>query len=188
MACEEVDLSSHRTASGEDFHKVNPKGNVPTIVFEHGACKVILNENLATLQYIADQVPSSHLSPPSGSIERYELLNHLSFIASEVHPAFANVLHTSPSKQQEFYDHYIQNLRKKLLYLEQSLLYNKTLVMGKHFTIADAYLFVILSWHKTANVNLPEYKNIWSYYERVKEMQNIKEAYERMHKRPSCIY
>ncbi|RYH09686.1 hypothetical protein EON65_39980 [archaeon] len=56
MDCEEVNLKTHRTASGEDFHRVNPKGNVPTIVFEHGSCKVVLNENIATLQYIADQV------------------------------------------------------------------------------------------------------------------------------------
>ncbi|RYH09689.1 hypothetical protein EON65_39970 [archaeon] len=60
--------------------------------------------------------------------------------------------------------------------------------LGKHFTIADAYLFVILSWNKAAHVDLPEYKHIWAYYERVQSMQNVQDAYKRMHQKPSCIY
>ncbi|RYH09685.1 hypothetical protein EON65_39975 [archaeon] len=55
----------------------------------------------------------------------------MSFIASEVHPAFSEVLHVSPTQKQEVYSHCRQKLRRKLLYLEQSLLHNKTLVMGK---------------------------------------------------------
>jgi glutathione S-transferase len=45
---------THRTALGDvDFYTINPKGNFPTIVLEDGT---ILNENAATLQYVADQV------------------------------------------------------------------------------------------------------------------------------------
>lgn len=52
---EVVDLRSHKTASGIDFYSINPKGNVPTIITETGT---LLNENIATLLYIADQVHS----------------------------------------------------------------------------------------------------------------------------------
>jgi glutathione S-transferase len=48
-----VVLSTHLTASGVDFYTINPKGNVPCLVLEGG---VVLNENAATLQYIADLV------------------------------------------------------------------------------------------------------------------------------------
>lgn len=48
-----VDIGNHTTASGVDFYTINPKGNVPTIVLDDGT---VLNENGATLTWIADQV------------------------------------------------------------------------------------------------------------------------------------
>ena len=53
IECEQVDLKTHLTASGLDFYKINPKGNVPTIVTKDG---LVLNENAAALQFIADLV------------------------------------------------------------------------------------------------------------------------------------
>lgn len=50
---EQVYLDCHRTASDADFYTINPKGNVPCLVLDDGT---ILNENVAVLQYIADQV------------------------------------------------------------------------------------------------------------------------------------
>jgi glutathione S-transferase len=50
---EEVVLQTHKTASGADFYLINPKGNVPAIVLDDGT---VLNENAATLQWIADHV------------------------------------------------------------------------------------------------------------------------------------
>ena len=65
---EQVDLRSHKTQSGADFYKVNPKGNVPTLVFADGS---ILNENVATLTYLADQ-GNANLAPKEGTTERYK--------------------------------------------------------------------------------------------------------------------
>jgi glutathione S-transferase len=53
LECEEVALNTHTTASGVDFYTINPKGNVPALVLDDGT---VLNENAATLQWVADQV------------------------------------------------------------------------------------------------------------------------------------
>lgn len=54
LETEQVDISTHVTkTTGADFYAINPKGNVPAIVLDDGT---VLNENSATLQYIADQV------------------------------------------------------------------------------------------------------------------------------------
>ena len=50
---EVVDIGTHKTASGEDYYKINPKGNVPALVLDDGT---VLNEGAAVLQWIADQV------------------------------------------------------------------------------------------------------------------------------------
>ena len=83
----EVALGSKKTADGADFYKINAKGNVPTIVLEDGT---VLNENVATLQYIADQAPASGLAPAWGTSARYQLVNVLAFLSSEVHGACAH--------------------------------------------------------------------------------------------------
>lgn len=50
---ERVCIETHKTASDVDFYTINPKGNIPCLVLDDGT---ILNESLAVLQYIADQV------------------------------------------------------------------------------------------------------------------------------------
>ena len=51
---EAVDIHTKRTASGEDFHAINPKGYVPALVLDD--CE-ILTENVAVLDWIAEQYP-----------------------------------------------------------------------------------------------------------------------------------
>jgi glutaredoxin len=61
IECEQVDLKNHKTVtSGQDFYTINPKGNVPTLVLDDG---IVLNENAAVLQWIADHVSSLFLFP-----------------------------------------------------------------------------------------------------------------------------
>lgn len=50
---EQVNLGTHKTTSGEDYYKINPKGNVPVLLLDDGT---FLNEGAAVLQWIADQV------------------------------------------------------------------------------------------------------------------------------------
>ena len=44
---EQVDIREHKTASGENFYHINPKGNVPALILEDGT---LLNETVAVLQ------------------------------------------------------------------------------------------------------------------------------------------
>lgn len=50
---EQVDIYTKKTSNGGDYLAINPKGNVPALVLDNGE---LLNENAATLFYIADQV------------------------------------------------------------------------------------------------------------------------------------
>ena len=81
---EVVDLKSHKTASGQDFYQLNPKGNVPTLVTSKGT----LSEGPAILQYIADQAPQSKLAPAFGSFERYHLIDTFNWVGSELHKSY----------------------------------------------------------------------------------------------------
>lgn len=49
---------------------------------------ILLTEGVAIMQYIADQVPDRHLLAPVGSIARYQTLEWLNYVATELHKGF----------------------------------------------------------------------------------------------------
>src|SRR5579864_9111910 len=73
-----VDKRTKRV-EGLDYLQINPKGYVPALQLDDGQ---VLTENVAVLLYIADRAPAAKLAPPAGTLERYRLVEWLSFINS----------------------------------------------------------------------------------------------------------
>jgi len=159
METEQVDLKTHKTDSGTDFYTINPKGNVPALVFP---CGTVLNENTAILGWIADQNLNAKLAPANGSFCRYKLNNVLAWLNSELHPGIGGLFapgHDEVLKVKK------ANALKKLTYFEEQLL-NKgknKFVFGEHFTIADAYAAVVLSWTAYVGIDLKDYPHTAAY-------------------------
>jgi len=66
---------------GSDFRQVNPLGLVPTLRTDDG---LVLTENAAILQYVADRFPQARISTGPG-MERSRLHQWLCFIGTELH-------------------------------------------------------------------------------------------------------
>lgn len=183
--CEVVDLMTHKTESGLDFYKINPKGNVPCIVLDNGD---ILNENITCLEYIADISSNKYqLAPLCQTIERYKLSQILSFIASELH-ATIGLLFNPASREGTIREFVINNLDRKMKYLEKYLLNdNKQYVFGNYFTIADSYLHIVLSWTGYVGVDLNKYQVAKNYYDNICNLEEVKKAKKRMAMVPSKI-
>lgn len=179
LPCEEVNLKTHKTASGVDFYAINPKGNVPAIVLSDGS--VVLNENAACLQWIADQLPGT-IAPLAGTSAHYELLGALSYISSEYHATIGGLF--APGSK-DVHDHFREKLAKKLKYIESTLVGNKSFVVGKSFTIADAYLYICLTWAPYVKLDLSPYPNTKAYLERIGGLDNVKAAHARMATKPA---
>lgn len=79
---EAVDLKTKKTASGQDFLQINPKGSVPVIVTDDNE---ILTENSVIQQYLADKNNASSLLPALGHFKRYRVLEWLNYISTELH-------------------------------------------------------------------------------------------------------
>ncbi|MGH8266448.1 MAG: glutathione transferase GstA [Steroidobacteraceae bacterium] len=167
-----VDRRTRRAADGLDYDEVNPKGYVPALALDNGE---LLTENVAVLQYIADRNPAAKLAPPAGTMERYHLMEMLSFINSEIHKAFSPLFRDDAPEAMKQYSR--DNLSVRLAYLEKAL-GNKTFLMGEHYTVADPYLFVVLGWGQHVGVDIGRWPQLKRLCERIAARPHTVEALE----------
>jgi glutathione S-transferase len=165
-----VDRRTRRTADGLDFIEVNPKDYVPALRLDNGE---VLTENVTVLQYIGDRNPAARLAPPAGTMERYRLMECLSFINSEVHKQFSPLFRQDAPEETKEYAR--KNLGIRLDYLQRTI-GPKTFVMGEQYTVADPYLFTVLSWGAHVNVDLGRWPELKRYVERIGQRPHAVEA------------
>ena len=165
-----VDRRTRKAADGLDFTEVNPKGYVPALTLDNGE---VLTENIAVLQYIADRNPASRLAPPAGTMERHRLVEWLAFISTEIHKSFSPLFRDDSHEEVKQYVR--KHLRGRLDYLNRAL-GNRQFLMGDTFTVADAYLFTVLSWGRFVNIDLGEWPQLQRYVERVGSRPHVMEA------------
>ncbi|HHW65121.1 MAG TPA: glutathione transferase GstA [Rhodocyclaceae bacterium] len=158
---ETVDLKTKRTKGGEDFNHINPKGYVPALLLDSGE---LLTEGPAILQYVADQAPAKKLAPANGTIERYRLQAWLNFIATELHKSCTPFF--NPASGDEWKKIAGANLERRLGYVDEQLA-DKPYLLGEAFSVADGYLFTVLSWMPFIKIDLSKWANLTAFVERV---------------------
>lgn len=166
-----VDLKTHTTESGEDFLAINKKGYVPYLKIDETKN---LSEGVAILQYLADLHPGKDLTPGVGTFERYQLQEWLTFISSELHKAIGTFF-TPDALSEAGVEQVTKRIQARLQIIETRLTSNEFL-LGETFTIADAYLFTILSWCKMMSIDISKYTKITVYLEKIANRPSVQAA------------
>jgi glutathione S-transferase len=164
-----VDLKTHKTANGEDYYTLNPKGYVPALELDDGKT---LTEGPAIVQYLADLKPESHLAPASGTFARYKLQEWLTFINGELHKPFGVLF---GSRIEEAKTEARAKIGKRFAFVEKEL-GDRAFLAGDNFTVADAYLFVMLTWAHDFKVDLKPYPKLAAWFARVSARPNVRKA------------
>src|SRR5690606_35342286 len=99
-----VDLKSHLTDTGEDYYRINARGQVPLLLLPNGEQ---LTEGPIISQYIVEQAGATDLLPAKG-IPRYRVLEWQNYISTELHKSF------SPLFRQAFSDDAKQTVKSLL--------------------------------------------------------------------------
>jgi glutathione S-transferase len=165
-----VDLKAKKLEDGSDYLKVNPKGQVPALGLDNGE---LLTEGPVIVQMIADKAPDKHLAPASGSAERYKLQEWLNFISTELHKSFGPLF--QPALSDDTKQFFKDRLVGKFKYIDGALA-GKDYLMGKTFTVPDAYLFTMLSWADRMKIDLSSFANLSAYKARVAARPKVQEA------------
>lgn len=165
-----VDNKTKRTADGRDFFTVTPKGYVAALELDNGE---ILTEGTAIVQYLADLRPEKGLAPLAGSWARVRLQEWLNFITSELHAASAPLFNASlPEEVKAIFR---EKFFKRLDFVQDTL--SKTVYLtGSTFSVADAYLYTVLSWGKMLSIDLNQWPAIASYLAAINARPAVQEA------------
>ena len=158
---DKVNPADKQTESGLDYNTINAKGSVPSLHMNNGQ---LLTECAVIVQYIADLVPEKKLAPLNGTIERYRLQELLNYIATDIHKGFSPLF--NPKLSDEAKSVLKERLLMRIAYVAQ-ILEGKDYLVGKTFTVADAYLFTVLRWSPRMGVDLSQWTAIQSYMDRI---------------------
>lgn len=167
---EKVDIPAKKTAGGEDFWTINPKGYVPALKMDNGQ---VLTEVGVIIQYLADQKPESGLTAKMGTMERYRQMEAVNFAATEIHKQLGALF--NPKMTPEMKEVQLGTVERRFNALEK-LLAGKQYITGDKYTVADAYLFTVLNWTKGLKIDLDKWPNIKNLVARVAARPAVQET------------
>ena len=165
-----VDLRAKTLENGDDFLKVNPKGQVPVLALDSGE---LVTEGPVIVQMIADKAAGKNLAPARDSTERYKLLEWLNFITTELHKSFGPMF--SPVLADDAKAFFKDRVMGKFKYVDSQLA-GRDYLLGSQFTVADGYLFTMLSWADRMKFDLSDMPNLLAYKARIAARPKVQEA------------
>lgn len=161
---------THQLADGTDYYTINPLGYVPLLELDDGTR---LREAPVILQYIADQVPTRNLAPAAGTLQRYRLQEWLTFTGTELHKSYSALF--MPKMPEEAKQLFRDKLLARYRWVDGELA-GRDFLLAEHFTVADAYFFVVTRWAQPMNIDLSGMPQVRAHHERVLARPAVQEA------------
>jgi glutathione S-transferase len=156
-----VDLGDKKTSDGGDYNAITRKGYVPALKLPSGE---VLTEGTALLAYIGELQPTRQLIAAPGTIENYRVREWLAYIGTELHKTVSPLY--SPKTPDVARPAILESFRDRLRFVDEALA-QRQFLLGDRFTVADAYLFTVLSWIEDLGIALSDYPNLQAFYKRV---------------------
>ncbi|SAK77541.1 glutathione S-transferase domain-containing protein [Caballeronia pedi] len=160
-----VDFKTRLTQDGKPFDDINPKGYVPVVEFDDGKR---LTENIAILSWVAQKSPSL---APSGDDGNLRLLETLAFISTEIHKQFGRVFRPSSDAEASAAR---EKIGQRFALIAKMM--RGDYLFGDKMSVADAYLFTMLTWARKMGVDMPA--ELQAFYARMRERPAVKLAFE----------
>jgi glutathione S-transferase len=165
-----VDLRARRTADGRDFLELNPYGYVPALELASGE---VITEGPAIVQYIADLRPEAGIAPPNGTLERTRVQSALALINSEIHKTIGGLFNKDLDADAR--GAIIAKVEARLDTLSRQL-GDAHYLANNRYSVADAYLFVVLGWLRHFKIELGRWPALAAHQARVGARAAVQDA------------
>jgi len=162
----EVELLDKDTLKAPPFLALNPAGSVPVVVDGD----FVLTQNAAIMGYIADTHPQAGLTGDGSPKQRAEATRWLSFVNSDLHPAFKPLFAPGAFIEDDtHYDALRAAARKRLRALFEradAQLADRPWLAGFR-SFADPYFYITLRWAAGAKIDLSGLDNLAAFKQRM---------------------
>jgi glutathione S-transferase len=155
-----------------EYLAINPKGRVPALVIDEGSH----TETPEILAYVAQRYPEAMLAPVQDPFLFARAQEFNSYLCSTVHVAHAHRMRGTrwvddPAAILEMQRCAPQRVADAFALIESRMLEGPW-VMGRNYTICDAYLFTLAQWIEADGVDLSKLpRRYWGIRHRVLNAQ-----------------
>ena len=154
---------------------INPAGAVPALTDGD----FLLTQNAAILGYIADRFPAAGLAGDGSPRQRAEANRWLSYVNSDVHPAFHPLF--GPARFSADESHHDALKQAARLRLRDIFERGEKQLQGKQWlagfrSFADPYFYIVLRWAEMTGVDLKGFDNIAAFKQRMDKDPGVQAA------------
>ncbi len=171
----EVQVMTAPELKAPEYLAINPSGAVPAIVDGD----FVLTQNAAIMGYIADSYPHAQLAGDGSPRQRAIATRWLSFVNSDLHPAFSPLF--GPAKfigDEAQYEAVKSAARKRLRGLFETAdrqLADKQWLAGFR-SFADPYFYITLRWAGNVGVDLSGLDHLAAHRQRMENDPGVQAA------------
>ena len=161
-----------------EYLAINPHARVPALA----ANGVVVTENIAILNYIADTFGAEGSVPRGSPLEAARCNELLGWFSSSVHIAFAQVWRAERFTRDETVHEAIQSGGREVLaqqFAEIDGLCGENWLVDGRFSAADSYALTFFRWGRRIGVDMSGYRGWAELCGRILERPAVKRALER---------
>ena len=163
---------SERGIVDQNFYKINPRRQIPTVVFDDNR---VLTETIAIMAYFADINPASCLAPKSGSFERANLDQWMSFILANIYEGELRKIYPQRYSIKAWLD--VQERAETFVFENYQILENACsndlFFFGETMTVVDIYIWMFINWLEDYEVMHRECPKLLALAERIMNRPKI---------------
>jgi len=173
----DTQLVARDQMGGPEFRKLNPVGAVPVLTDGDWA----LTQNIAILEYIAEQAPQAGLLGDGTARSRAEVRRWLAFANADVHKTFSLIFGTprfiSGDAEQDALRANAAKILRALFGVANAQLAGRNWIADTaNHSVADAYLYVMLVWAGLKNIDLSGYDDLVAFKARMDADAGVQKA------------
>ena len=151
-----------------EYLAINPKGRVPALVTDRG----VLTENPAILAWIAQAYPDARLAPLDDPWAFGQAQAFNSYLCATVHVAHAHKHRgyrwTDDKQAQAELTRKVPETMSACFQLIEDEMLMGPYVLGKAFSICDAYLFTLADWLEGDGVDPARFPKVHAHREAIR--------------------
>lgn len=168
---------------GGDYHRINPRSQVPVLVDEAGEK---ITQVIAIVSYLADRYPQQGFLPAQG-LARVRVLETLAWMNNTVHPTFTHIFRAAlftddTAAQAQLKTFNTRLYRERLDELQQLLAAAQSrgwaYLGGERFGPLDPYALTLLRWGSIAGIAPDERPLLWTFVQRLAQEPAVARAIE----------